>query len=166
MARCCPLIRLKLQVRKKTFNKGCTHREQIPRKARKIQRDMHVLSNWTWWLCKYIVYRHKQHTTVASGNQKPTANYPLDIRELMFWELAIPVFHKTLWTRMFGRNWMKFNKREDWVPFHSSFQVPHVAQKEFLHPPRSTKTNSSAQVPGTEKGLRQPLMYSALRKSY
>ena len=50
MARCCPLIRLKLQVRNNPYNNGCTHREQIPRKVRKIKRGVNVLSNWTWWL--------------------------------------------------------------------------------------------------------------------
>jgi hypothetical protein len=115
MARFCPLIQLKFQVRNKPVTMA-VHRDQILQKAQTIKRGFHVLSNWTCVTdgvsTLYIDRSSKRLSLVATKNWQLITVWAFG--KLIIWELSIPVIHKKTWTRILGLNRIKFNEREHW----------------------------------------------------
>jgi len=115
MTRFCPLIQLKLQV----WNKPVTmaaHRDQILQKAQTVKRGFHMQYNWTYVTdgvsTLYIDRSSKRLSLVATKNRQLITVWAFGMQ--IIWELPIPVIHKMTWTRILGRNRIKFNEREHW----------------------------------------------------
>ena len=127
MARFCPLIRLKLQVRHKPATRSANC-DQILQKVRTIKRGLHMLSSWTFVIdgvsTLYIDRSSKRLSLVAAKNQQLITVWAF--RMLIVWELPLPVIHEMTWIGILGRNRMKFDEREHW----SSWMWRHVAWEQ------------------------------------
>jgi len=134
MAKFCPLIRLKLQVRNKPASRAA-HYDQMLQKDRKIKRGLHMLSSWTFVTYGvstfYTNWSSKRLSLVATKNRQLITVWTFGM--LIVWELPLPVIHEMAWTRIFGRIRIKFDQREHW----SSRMWRHVAWEQVSMPRRS-----------------------------